>query len=136
MDLYMTTAHCRTNLSPIMEESPLESSASGFDSLILSLKSSLLLQDVRPVHKKYELRKIIRIEISSVEFLSSAIDALAATLQQSGELLFQDAPSKAGKQSKERYNRWNSNNDIPYFQRMNGGVRLNRDNPPKQPCRF
>jgi hypothetical protein len=133
MDLYLTTAHCRTNLCPIMEESPLESSASGIDSLVLSMKSSVLLQDVRPIPKMYQQNKRLRIETSSSESLSLAIDALVVSLQ--SDLSQQVAMSKARKQSKKRYNRWSSNNDTPPYQRAKRGMKENKDVSPKRPCR-
>ena len=91
------------------------------------------MQDVRTMHKKYQQSKRRRIEKSSLESLSSAIDALIASLQI--DLLLPDARSKVGKQNKERYNRWSSNNDTPNEQRANGEVRLNRDVSPKRPRR-
>ena len=135
MDLYLTTAHCRTNLCPIMEESPLESSASGVDSLILSLKSSVQLRDIQPMPKTYRQNKRLRIETSTSEPLSLAIDALVVSLQ--SDLILQEALSNAKEQNKKRTNRWSSNNDTSH-RRVKGGseCKLCKDVSPKRPCRY
>ena len=135
MDLYLTTAHCRTNLCPIMEESPLESSASGVDSLILSLKSSVQLRDIQPMRKTYRQNKRLRIETSTSEPLSLAIDALVVSLQ--SDLILQEALSNAREQNKKRTNRWSSNNDTSH-RRVKGGseCKLCKDVSPKRPCRY
>jgi hypothetical protein len=138
MDIYLATAHCRTNLCPIMEESPLESSESGMDSFVLSLKSSMLMEDyryVRSLPKKYRQSKRLRMDVTSSESLSLAIDALVMSLK--SELLRQDKQSKRKKRDKKCYNRWSSNTDSP-CQRVKGGVESQtlKDVSPKRPCRY
>lgn len=136
MDLYLTTAHCRTNLCPIMEESPLESSESGMDSWVLSLKNTVLLEDyVRPMPKKYRQSKRLRMDVISSESLSLAIDALVVSLK--SELMRQDKQSKRKKRDKKCYNRWSSNTDSP-CRRFKGGIESQtlKDVSPKRPCRY
>ena len=136
MDLYLTTVHCRTNLCPIMEGSPLESSESGVDSLVLSLKCGMLLEDARSLPNKFKQKKRSRMETTSPsESLLSAIDELVMTLKT--ELLVQEKRSKTRTRDKMRDNRWSSGNN-PSHRRSKGGEesRVTKDVSPKRPCRY
>ena len=117
---YVSTVYSRTILCPIMEESPLEWSESGFGSRVLSFKYTIQREDMRPTAKRYRQGKISKVPMEASSFKKSSKKMVTA--DKSG-LSRREAREST---IKKRHNRWCSHHES----------QQNKDELPKRPCRY